>query len=75
MAHATKQRGARRWASVADGAKYVGVSSKTFRRMIAAGTVPAYRMAPRVLRVDLNELDAVMRPIPTAGRDDSVGVA
>jgi len=45
----------------------VDVSQKTIRRRIAEGSLTGYRMGPRILRVDLNELDALMRPIPTAG--------
>lgn len=55
---------ARRWASITLGAEYIGVSEKTLRRMIAAGQVTGYRVGPRLLRVDLNELDASARPIP-----------
>lgn len=42
-------------------------SERTLRRMIAAGRVTGYRAGPRLIRVDLNELDAVLRSIPTAG--------
>ena len=55
-----------RWASLEDAAAHIHVSPKTVRRMIAAGTVTGYRFGPRMLRVDLNELDALARPIPTA---------
>lgn len=54
-------------ASIPQAAEYAGVCTKTLRRRIADGSVPAYRFGPRVLRVDLDELDAAMRPIPTAG--------
>lgn len=62
---ATKKRHA--WASLAQGADHLGVSEKTLRRMIAAGHITGYRMGPRLLRVDLNELDDAMRPIPVGG--------
>ena len=35
------------------------------RRWIAAGAVPGYR-AGRLIKVDLNDLDAALRPIPAA---------
>lgn len=57
----------RRLTSLADAAAYAGVTPKTIRRRIADGTVPAYRMGPRLLRVDLDDLDAAMRRIPTTG--------
>lgn len=57
---------ARRLASVPAAAAYVPCSPKTLRRRIADGTVPAYRFG-RLLRVDLNELDAALRKIPVGG--------
>lgn len=63
---ATKPR-ARRLATIADAAIYAACSHKTIRRRIADGTLPAYRLGKRALRVDLNELDEAFRRIPTAG--------
>ena len=57
----------RRLTSINDAAAYAGVSPKTIRRRISDGSLTGYRMGPRLLRVDLNELDAMLRPIPTAG--------
>jgi len=59
----------RRLESIPKAAEYVGVSSKTIRRRIADGSLTGYRFGPRVLRVDLDELEAQLRPIPTAGGD------
>lgn len=56
----------RRWASLTLGAEHIGVSDKTMRRMIASGRITGYRVGPRLIRVDLNELDALLRRIPTA---------
>jgi hypothetical protein len=36
------------------------------RRRIADGTLHGYRLGKRLLRVDLNEIDAAFREIPTA---------
>ena len=58
---------ARRWASLSLGAEYLGVSEKTIRRLIASGQVNGYRIGTRLLRVDLNELDALASAIPTTG--------
>ena len=56
----------RRYASLSDAAEYIGVNEKTVRRRIADGTLTGYRLGDRLLRVDLNELDQALRPIPTA---------
>jgi len=39
---------------------------KTIRRLIAAGEITGHRLGKRLIRVDLNELDATMQLIPTA---------
>lgn len=57
----------RRLGSIADAAEFAGVNPKTIRRRIADGSLTGYRMGPRLIRVDLAELDALLRPIPTAG--------
>lgn len=57
----------RRWASLAVGAEHLAVSEKTLRRMIAAGHIRGYRVGARLVRVDLNELDALASPIPNGG--------
>lgn len=41
------------------------VSVDTIRRMIAQGRITGYRLNGRVIRVDLAEVDACFRPIPT----------
>jgi excisionase family DNA binding protein len=58
----------RRLVSPTDGAKYYGVSLRTFRTIIARGAIRAYRIPGSVrLVVDLDELDAALCPIPTVG--------
>ena len=54
-------------ASLTDAAEHARVSTRTLRRRISDGSLTGYRMGPRLIRVDLNELDAILRPIPTAG--------
>jgi len=44
-----------------------GVSTKTVRRWVAAGWLPAYRTGPRLLRVDPADLALLERRILTAG--------
>jgi hypothetical protein len=58
----------RRLATIQATGDYAGVHPATVRRWIAAGLLTGYRAGPKLLRVDLNELDAMLRPIPTAGR-------
>ena len=55
-----------RIASIAAAAEHAGVAPKTIRRYIAAGRLTGYRFGPRLIRVDLDELEAMLRPIPTA---------
>jgi excisionase family DNA binding protein len=57
----------RRLAAIADAAEYASCSTKTIRRRIATGELTGYRFGPRMIRVDLNELDAMLRRIPTVG--------
>ena len=62
---ATPSRTVRRLESIPQAAEYLGVSTKTIRRWGSAGRITLYRAGPRLIRVDLNELDAMLRPIPT----------
>jgi len=55
--------------SIHQAADYAGVSTKTLRRRIADGTIPAERLGPRLIRVRLADVDAALRPIPTTGGD------
>lgn len=57
----------RRLESITSAAEYVGTSPRTIRRYVAAGRLTGYRLGPRLVRVDLNELDAMLRPIPAGG--------
>lgn len=56
----------RRWLSQAEAAEYLGITDRTLRRMIAAGELPAYRLGPRLLRIDAGDLDALLTPVPAA---------
>ena len=55
--------------SQAQAAEYLGVTDRTIHNYIARGELTGYRMGPRLVRVDLNELDAMLQPIPTVGGD------
>ena len=67
MARSLATKPTRRLVSLDDAAAYAACSPKTLRRRIADGSLTGYRLGPRLLRIDLDELDALMRPIPTAG--------
>lgn len=56
----------RRLVSLAAGAEYADVSVRTLRRYIAQGRLTGYRVGPRLVKVDLNELRQLARPIPAA---------
>lgn len=53
--------------TVAEAAARIGVNTKTVRRRIADGSLVGYRVGPRLIRLDPAEVDALLRPIPTAG--------
>ncbi|BCP00705.1 excisionase family DNA-binding protein [Mycobacterium intracellulare] len=52
----------RRYAKQAEAAEYLQVTERTIRQMIADGRLTGYRCGTRLVRVDLNEVDAVMKP-------------
>ncbi len=52
---------------IATAAAFYGVSPKTVRRRIADGTIPAHRLGPRLIRVDLADVEAALRLIPAGG--------
>lgn len=59
---------ARHLVPIATAAQVAACNPRTIRRRIADGTLTGYRLGPRLLRVDLNEVDEkLLRPIPTAG--------
>ena len=49
-------------------AEYAGVHPVTLRRWVAAGRLPAYRVGPRLLKIDLDDLESIIRPIPVTSR-------
>ncbi len=55
----------RNYATIAQAAAEYPVSRDTIRRRIADGTITGYRFGPRKLLVDLDELEAALRPVPT----------
>lgn len=60
------ERQHRRLASPARAAEYADLGTGTIRRRIADGSLTAYRLGPRLIRVDLDELDALLTRIDPA---------
>jgi len=51
---------------ITEAAAYLGVSRDTVRRRIADGDLPAHRLGPKLIRINVADLDHLRRPIPTA---------
>ena len=49
----------RRWGSIDRAAPIGGVSTRTIRRRIAAGSITGYRFGPLLIRVDLGEVKSL----------------
>lgn len=49
--------------SVSDAATKHRVCSKTIRRYIAVGLLPAYRVGPKLIRIDTDDLAALLTPV------------
>ena len=57
----------RRWLNQAEAADYLGVTDRTIRAYISRGDLPGNRVrGSRLVRIDRADLDAMLRPIPTA---------
>jgi excisionase family DNA binding protein len=54
----------RKLVNISVAAEYADVHPATLRRWVAAGRLPAYRVGPRLLKIDLAELDEIVRRIP-----------
>lgn len=54
-----------RWLSITGAAHWVSLSAKTIRRKIAAGELRAYRCG-KTIRIKTDDLEAMMRPVPSA---------
>ncbi|WP_304113662.1 AlpA family transcriptional regulator [Mycolicibacterium bacteremicum] len=53
----------RRYATLEQAGEYLGLTPRTIRQMIADGRLTGYRHGPRIVRVDLNEVDdKLMKP-------------
>lgn len=55
------------WRSLSEAAEYIGVTDRTIRNYIARGELPAHRVrGSRLIRINQADLDALLRPIPSA---------
>lgn len=70
MQHKTQatKHGSRKLVSQIEAGQYAGVDERTIRRWVANGHLPGYRIGPRLMRVDLNDIDAMLRAIPSGDR-------
>lgn len=55
----------RTYESITQAAERTGVSPRTLRRRISDGSLRAYRLGPRIIRLDATEVDQLMVPVPT----------
>ena len=63
MAQATS----RRYITLEDAADMLGCTTRTIRNRIADGSLTGYRLGKRAIRVDLADVEALLRPIPAGG--------
>jgi excisionase family DNA binding protein len=50
-----------RWATMKEAVEYSRIPWRTLRRWIGEGRLPGYRIGPRLIQVDLNDLDRLRR--------------
>ncbi len=53
------------YVSIDEAAQIMSLSTRTIRRRISDGTIPAYHCGQRAIRIPLAELQAALRRIPT----------
>lgn len=64
MGQPQASRDARRLVSLTEAAKHAGCHTATLGRRIRDGSLTAYKFGPRLVRIDLDELDAMLAPMP-----------
>ncbi|HEY5224963.1 MAG TPA: helix-turn-helix domain-containing protein [Microbacteriaceae bacterium] len=60
---ATSAQNTPHWGTIADAAQYYSVSTRTIRRMIAAGDLEARRVGKKLVRINLAALAEAGRPL------------
>jgi excisionase family DNA binding protein len=61
--------------TLAEAASRFNVSTRTLRRWVADGRLPAWRVGPRMIRVAPADVAALARPVPTIKRTPREGPA
>lgn len=46
-----------------EAAVYLDVTTKTVRRLIASGQLPAYRLGKRLIKIRVADLESLMKPV------------
>ncbi|MEI5674965.1 MULTISPECIES: helix-turn-helix transcriptional regulator [unclassified Nocardioides] len=64
----TRKRELPVYVSLDEAAEIMSLSTRTIRRRISDGTIPAYQCGRRSIRLRLDELEAALRRIPSARR-------
>ncbi len=54
------------YVSIEEAAEMMSLSTRTIRRRISDGTIPAYQCGRRSIRIRVDELEAALRRIPSA---------
>ena len=54
------------YVSLDEAAEMMSLSTRTIRRRISDGTIPAYQCGRRPIRIRLDELESALRRIPSA---------
>lgn len=60
-----------RYASIPNAAEVLDVHHSTVRKWISEGRIRGYKFGERIIRVDLNDVEAMATPIATANRGAS----
>ena len=69
MAAKAANRKPNRPASITAAAEYAPCGRRSIQRYIEQGKLTAWRFGPKMIRVDLDEIDQLFRPVPTGGGD------
>ena len=59
----------KRLVRISEATKRFPISTNTIRRRINDGSLVAYRFGPRIIAVDLDELEALFKPVVTVNPD------
>ena len=56
--------------AIPEGSKELGVSAEHARRMVRAGRWPVYKLGPKAMRIDVDEIRLLSR-LPAKGERDA----